>query len=725
MTIKELTQKTNNLDISGATYLGGNRNDSANAVDVSKNGITVFGGALSQYSSSAKKINVLGGGEGSVVRYNNKTNKVLSVTHLPGEVDDLEVNSKGEIAVAGDFGVAVLSADGSRVMWSDNSASASQVSISDSGRVVATQGRGKIKLYNNQGKVQEEFSTGKNSRRFNDVAITDKNGGTLIATGYEQKLSNLQVAFTQAWDYNGKQKWKSYDESASKIRNANLMADTRGESIAIGDDGELYAAYSINGGTGFSIFSRDPLNFAQSSGPDTVQTDRYTRPTNVGSVKMTYYGRYDLATGDLKKGQSLLTRLSSGRGNSVKPTDITADQQGNVYLVGQANASLANRDNQTIEGKKVSGYSGSEGFLAVMSPDLKNRYVWTPFVDGDANAIGVGGGVAALALTAESGADLVTTNATQRNAGGGDDAYLVLIGGGSGNSSPTPVPTPPTPTPPTPPTPTPPAPTPPAPTPPAPTPPSGPNRITSNNAVIRGTNRGDTINGGSKNQRITGKNGNDTIRGKGGKDTIYGDQGADRVFGDRGNDKLFGGSGNDYVHGGSGNDRVNGGSGNDRLLGGWGNDGLNGGSGNDRIDGGSGNDRLLGGLGSDRLVGGDGNDFLQGAWRRKSAEKDVMTGGKGRDTFVLGNQSGTLYDDGKKGSMGVSNYALITDLNTRQGDMIQLSNDHDYRLGSSPKGADSGRGLFIDNAAGQKDELIAVIRGSGNLNLNSSTFKYV
>ncbi|NEZ58810.1 calcium-binding protein [Adonisia turfae] len=698
MTIKELTKKTNNLDVSGATYLGGNRNDSANAVDVSKNGITVFGGALSQYSSSAKKINLLGGGEGSVVRYNNKTNKVLSVTHLPSEVDDLEVNSKGEIAVAGGFGVAVLSADGNRIIWSDNSVSASQVSISDSGRVVAIQGSSQIKLYNSQGKVQEEFSTGKNNRRFNDVAITDKNGGTLIATGYEQKSSNLQVAFTQAWDYNGKQKWKSYDESAANIRKANLMADTRGESIAIGDDGELYAAYSINGGTGFSIFSRDPLNFSQSSGPDTVQTDRYTQATNVGSVKMTYYGRYDLATGDLKKGQSLLTRLSSGRGNSVKPTDITADQQGNVYLVGQANASLANRDNQTIEGQRVPGYSGSEGFLAVMSPDLKTRYVWTPFVDGDANAIGVGGGVAALALTAEPGADLVTANAVQRNAGGGDDAYLLLIGGENGNS-PTPAPPAPpvpTPTPPAPPAPTPPA--PPAPTPPAPTPPSGPNRITSNNAVIQGTRRIDTITGGSKKQRISGKNGNDTIRGKGGNDTIYGDQGADKVFGERGNDKVFGGSGNDYVHGGSGNDRVNGGSGNDRLLGGWGND---------------------------RLVGGDGNDFLQGAWRRTAAEKDVMTGGRGRDTFVLGNQSGTLYDDGKIRSMGISNYALITDLNTRQGDMIQLSNDHDYRLGSSPKGADRGRGLFIDNAAGQKDELIAVIRGSGNLNLNSSTFKYV
>ncbi|MBT9314759.1 CAP domain-containing protein [Leptothoe spongobia] len=231
-----------------------------------------------------------------------------------------------------------------------------------------------------------------------------------------------------------------------------------------------------------------------------------------------------------------------------------------------------------------------------------------------------------------------------------------------------------------------PTPEPPAPT---PTPPSGPNVITSNNAVIRGTNRADKIIGGSRSQTIGGKQGNDIIGGKGGNDRIFGDQGADKLFGDAGNDLVSGGSGNDHVAGGSGNDRI------------------------------------LGGTGSDKLVGGSGNDILQGSKGGTASEKDVMTGGKGRDTFILGNKSGAFYDDGNSGSMGLSNYALITDLKVGQGDRIQLSNDHDYRLGSAPNGVDSGRALFIDNGAGQQDELVAVIRGSGNLNLNSSTFQYV
>ncbi|MBT9314760.1 FG-GAP-like repeat-containing protein [Leptothoe spongobia] len=234
-------------------------------------------------------------------------------------------------------------------------------------------------------------------------------------------------------------------------------------------------------------------------------------------------------------------------------------------------------------------------------------------------------------------------------------------------------------------------PVPPNPEPPAPKPPtpSGPNVIMSNNAVIRGTSQIDKIIGGSKSQTIGGKEGNDIIGGKGGNDKIYGDQGADKLFGDSGNDLVSGGSGNDHVAGGSGNDR------------------------------------LLGGTGSDKLVGGDGNDILQGTGGGTAPEKDVMTGGKGSDTFILGNKSGAFYDDDNSGSMGLSNYALITDLKVGQGDRIQLSNDHDYRLGSAPNGVDSGRALFIDNGTGQQDELIAVIRGAGNINLNSSTFQYV
>ncbi|MEA5466807.1 CAP domain-containing protein [Leptothoe sp. PORK10 BA2] len=203
---------------------------------------------------------------------------------------------------------------------------------------------------------------------------------------------------------------------------------------------------------------------------------------------------------------------------------------------------------------------------------------------------------------------------------------------------------------------------------------------TPNNAVIQGTDRADRLIGSAENQSIFGKKGDDFLDGKGGNDKLYGNEGKDLIRGDAGNDQIWGGSGDD---------------------------------------------RLLGGTGSDQLVGDDGNDILQGAGRRTAPEKDVMTGGNGRDTFVLGDKSGAFYDDGQPGSMGLSNYALITDLNVSQGDMIQLSNDHTYRLGASPNGVDRGQALFIDNGAGQQDELIAVIRGSGNLNLNSSTFKYI
>ena len=88
-------------------------------------------------------------------------------------------------------------------------------------------------------------------------------------------------------------------------------------------------------------------------------------------------------------------------------------------------------------------------------------------------------------------------------------------------------------------------------------------------------------------------------------------------------------------------------------------------------------------------------------------------------------RTGSFYDDGNARSMGTSNYAIISDLNIAQGDIIQLSSRHDYRLGSAPRGIGGGQALFIDNDGGTQDELIAVIRGANNLNLNSNTFRMV
>lgn len=57
---------------------------------------------------------------------------------------------------------------------------------------------------------------------------------------------------------------------------------------------------------------------------------------------------------------------------------------------------------------------------------------------------------------------------------------------------------------------------------------------------------------------------------------------------------------------------------------------MTGGKGDDTLYGMDGNDTLSGGLGNDRLDGGRGNDWLEGG-----GGNDVLTGGEGNDTFVF------------------------------------------------------------------------------------------
>ena len=169
-------------------------------------------------------------------------------------------------------------------------------------------------------------------------------------------------------------------------------------------------------------------------------------------------------------------------------------------------------------------------------------------------------------------------------------------------------------------------------------------------------------------------------------------------------------------------DRLVGGPSSQSLYGRQGNDVIKANAGNDRLVGGSGNDKLFGEAGNDRLLGGSGRDWLQGSSQNRSNEKDILTGGGGGDRFVLGDKNGTFYDDGQSKSIGLKDYALITDFNHGQGDIIQLSAKYSYRLGASPQGVESGKALFIDSPAGQQDELIAVIQTSKQFNGSAFTF---
>ncbi len=193
------------------------------------------------------------------------------------------------------------------------------------------------------------------------------------------------------------------------------------------------------------------------------------------------------------------------------------------------------------------------------------------------------------------------------------------------------------------------------------------------NDAITGTNNPDFLRGSQNSDFIFGLNGDDSILGKGGNDTLYGDLG---------NDLLRGGSGNDWLNGGFGNDLIFGDAGNDDLNGDHGNDILIGGTGDDLLTGGKGNDILVGGAGNDRLLGGEFYSFTIVPFPlvepTQNNQFDILTGGKGADTFIVRTFGPT--DAPVHPYLG-NGFAIITDFNRLEGDRIELlgfENNHDY-----------------------------------------------
>lgn len=229
----------------------------------------------------------------------------------------------------------------------------------------------------------------------------------------------------------------------------------------------------------------------------------------------------------------------------------------------------------------------------------------------------------------------------------------------------------------------------------------------------------DSLDGGNGNDRLYGGGGNDTIKGGEGDDLLNGWYGNDSLNGGKGNDTLSGGAGNDYLFGDVGDDSLDGGNSNDRLYGGGGTDKIQGGEGNDLLNGWYGNDSLIGGAGNDNLSGGAGNDILIGvnplAANPGTQEIDILTGGTGVNTFVLGNANNIYYDESSiivnDPNTVVNGYALITDFTSAE-DTIQLKGSVNYKLENVALGNGvSGRGIFVDSRGFLPDQLIGVIQG--------------
>lgn len=410
------------LNLSAATYLGGPQADRAAAVDRAPDGTVLFAGTMPGYTPAVAPTTLLNGTAGTILRFDRTGRQLLSATRVGASVADMELGPDGAIALCGDFGVALLDPAASRVQWSAAVGAGRRCAAGNDG-AVAVLVDGEVAAFDAAGAPLGRWAVGAGTA--NDVAVDGRNKLVIVA-GFVQVTSTLQVPFIRAFGYDGALRWRSYDFAAGT---PNLgSADSRGERIAIGRDGKLYFAGSINGSTGVSVFARDPKDTGRSAADRTVVTDKYTNPYNTGSVKMLWLARFDPADGELELAQSLLTRRSDDKGNSIGAGAIAADADGTLYVAGAAAAFIASRDSVQVANMPLGTYSGGDAYALELSPDFRQRRLWVAFTgpgggSGGADGIAVRDGAVALAATLNSGA-FVTHNALQAAPGAASEGYL-------------------------------------------------------------------------------------------------------------------------------------------------------------------------------------------------------------------------------------------------------------------------------------------------------------
>ena len=123
---------------------------------------------------------------------------------------------------------------------------------------------------------------------------------------------------------------------------------------------------------------------------------------------------------------------------------------------------------------------------------------------------------------------------------------------------------------------------------------------------------------------------------------------------------------------------------------------------------------------NDVLIGGDGDDTLK-AYGGKKEEVDILTGGFGADTFVLGDRNAQGQSDFGSSYQG-SGHAIITDFHDYEGDKIQLLKNGNYQLKFEDKHIG---GTTNDTTIYYKGDIIAYVQDVQLTSLSSDNFTFV
>ena len=421
-----------------ATYLGGSGADSATGLDIAPDGSIYIAGAFTGFDANAALLQSQAettAPRGAVLRLTDQGQSLYSVTLIGEYVNDIEVDDQGDMVVCGSFGIARLTSNAGALAWYDNSGDGQRCGLGADG-VAALLVDNTIRVYDGQGALLGSWPAAKEPGDSSDVAVDVAVASaqqSIIVTGQRQLADGTQIVTLRAWSYDGTLRWSGYEFAT----NDGLTAATSGRRIAIGRDGLLYLAATVQGSTDDSIFSRGPRRLESSALAQTVRTDVYTDPQDVGTATVMWYGRYHPVTGDLILGQSLVARDEDGGGKSMVPFAITADREGRLYVAGSTWGAPRDQAPEQIDGEPVGTVEGGDPFLVVVEPEFGSRLLWTTFArrgytggDSPATGVAVRNRLAALAVTSsnQDGRRFVTdSDAVQPEPGGGQsDAYVAV-----------------------------------------------------------------------------------------------------------------------------------------------------------------------------------------------------------------------------------------------------------------------------------------------------------
>jgi hypothetical protein len=429
----------NDTQVCSAGYLSGPGEDRAAAVDFAPDGHVVYAGVGIGNDFGLTPTVLQGGGNGIVVRLTPDGRGAVSVTRLGAVVTDMQVDAgSGNIAVAGDFGVAMLDRDASSVIWSRDVGEATKLALGTDATLAALVDKN-VSVFDGAGAELGSFAVG--ATNVHDIAL-DAELGLVYVTGFKQDdgapCSQLQIPYIRAYDYAGDLVWRAYDWNRTQVGEVSECADSRGIALGIGRDGKLYYAGESHGGN--TVHRRRPDDLSEFA--NNVKSDAYNDAYNMnGAAAIAYIARFDNQTGSLDAGQIIVTRLSNGKGNGARPQAITADEHGNILVGGAAACCIEDAESKTINGiPAFSGYHGG-GFVFVTPPDFSRRSLWTVFdgpTGGGATPVSVAaaGGRMAAALTqafkdkATTEAPMIAVDAVGPTPGGGpSDGYLSVFRG--------------------------------------------------------------------------------------------------------------------------------------------------------------------------------------------------------------------------------------------------------------------------------------------------------